>query len=66
MLATLWFQTVELKNMWIFIPCFKLASDDGNEAIYVVLVLRILNGKACNDIGGTGNSIVGFQLQNVT
>jgi hypothetical protein len=32
----------------------------------VGLVIEILNGKACNIIGGGGLSIIGFQLQNVT
>jgi hypothetical protein len=45
---------VEVKNMWCFIPCLKLLSDDDNEAIWVVLVIKILNGKACNIIGGRG------------
>jgi hypothetical protein len=66
MLVTPKFEMVEVKNMWIFIPCFNLLSEEDIEAIRVELVIKILNGKAYNIIGGEGLSTVEFQLQSIT
>jgi hypothetical protein len=41
---------VEMRNKWIVMPCLKLVSDDDTE----VLMIEILNGKACSITGGRG------------